>query len=134
MYATISHVEAFCVVRAPFGDDTQPSASQVAMYIEDATIEVEDALLKAGYDTPVPPTASYAFRFLQGAVAKAAAYLVEENAPTSNRRDATKQMRDSALKMIADGELIGLEKNIAQAGPRWNLPTATPAFTSEQLF
>lgn len=134
-YATVSHVEAFCPARAPFGANTKPTASQVAMFLEEASIEVEDALLRAGYPAPVPSTATYAFRFMQGAVAKCAAYLVEETAPTSNKLQSAKAMRDNALKMIADGEIIGWSKEADQALPRMGFDeTATPMFLPDQMF
>jgi hypothetical protein len=134
VYATVSHVEAYCPARAPFSSSTKPTASQVAIFIEDATIEVEDHLLKAGYPVPVPSTATYAFRFMQGAVAKGAAYFVEETAPTSNKRDTAHAMYQSALKMIDDGELVGLDKETDQAFPRYGFDVATPAFRADQLF
>ena len=136
MYATVSHVEAYCSARAPFSSSTKPSASQVAMYIEDTTIEVEDAMLRSGYPVPVPSSATYAFRFMQGAVAKTAAYLVEQNAPTNseNRLASTAHMRDSALRMISDGEIVGYPKETDQAFPRSAFTGATPAFRSDQMF
>lgn len=136
-YATVSHVEAFCPARAPFGALTSPNASQVALYIEEATLEVEDSLNRSGYAVPVPATATYAFRFMQGAVAKVAAYLVEQNSPTTdtNRLVSVQKMRDSALAMIRDGEIIGYPKDTAESFPRSGFDaSATPAFQADQMF
>lgn len=126
------HVEGYAPQRAPFSNQSKPTATQVGELMTDAEAQVEDALIGAGYAVPVPTTATVAHRLVQAAVAKCTVASIEEVAPTSERRRQAREMCDRALKMIRDGELPGLDKDAGESAPRSGFG-ASPYFDRDMV-
>lgn len=133
MSASVGSVEAYVPGRAPFTSGTKPTASQVAMHLADATAEVAGLLLQAGYDVPIPTSATVAVRIVDTVCAKVAAAIVERTAPTKDRENlkAAEQMAEAARSMIRKGELPGVDKNVAQSSPRGGYAGATAYFSRD---
>ncbi len=131
----IEHVEAYTPGRAPYSDRTSITATQVVQHIADAVLDITDALVISGYTVPVPTSSLTAIGFLKAACAKCAAASIEKVAPTGDRdsRKATQEMCDSAMKMIAAGQIPGLALNDDESRPRSGY-TATAFFQRDQQF
>lgn len=92
-YATLSHVQARTPLRV-FSATSVPSASQVAMFLDDTAAELDAMLQAAGYQLPVPVTATVALRLLQNVNTVGAWALVEEAAPVG--KDAERARKEWA--------------------------------------
>lgn len=122
-YASVIHVQAANAARPPFGASSIPNLDQVMMFIDQASGEIDAALIKQNYSTPITP-ASYAayptaaMLMLQQANAVGAAYMVEVSAQTGPKAALYKTMWDAALKMLETIELPDVPKNPSRGLPR----------------
>lgn len=134
MSASVGSVEAYAPARAPFSSTTKPSASQVFQLLQDAAADVAGVVVRAGYDWPIDPTATLALRQVDSAVAQCAWALVESTAPTrdTDSLKAAQKMCEAAQKMIADGQLPGINKNAAESRPRAGY-NATAAYITKGM-
>jgi hypothetical protein len=133
VYATVSHIETYHPARAPFTNNTKPSATQVAGVISDVEADVHVALVAAGYAVPVSPAASDAFLFLRSCVARIAADRVERIAPSSPDVAQYARMAEAAWKALNadDLELPGVDKDSDQTRVRFSRPVPTALFTRD---
>lgn len=102
-YATLAHVQLRCPQR-PIGTATHPSIDDVAIFLDDAAAELDGLLRGAGYQLPVPATATGALAWLRKANALGAAVAVEGAAPTG-KPDQGKQLQAEWLR--AQQQLVG---------------------------
>lgn len=130
-YATVAHVEAKCLNRAPF--TTKPSATQVILYLGDSAALIDLALTEAQYTVPVPmgttTVPSTAQQFLQNMNSLGAAWYVERYAQNSDREKDYQLAFETALNMIKAVGLPGMDRTGATGLPRTNVPCASPAIT-----
>lgn len=133
-YCDITHVQAHNAGRGVYSAQSKPTASQVMMFIDEASSEIDMALVEGGYSAPVIASASTARIYLQKVNALGALCSVESSAQVShNDADFCSTYR-SALKMIAKGSLIpGLAKDGQTALPRQSVSVATPPFFTRKM-
>jgi hypothetical protein len=92
-----------------FTQNTKPTASQVAEYIDLTAGELDGILRKRGYALPISATS--ALKLLEHYNALGAAAMIETAAPTAGGKDKTAlAMWESAKKMLGDG---GIELDAA---------------------
>lgn len=133
-YATISHVEALDTGRGPFTASTKPSASQVALYLDQTSAELDAALTQRGYVTPVATTATQARLLLQHYNALGANCLVQRAAQQSVKDDDACSMYAAALAAISAGDLTLPGAPSVDASNLPLYPTApSPIFEVEAL-
>jgi hypothetical protein len=134
-YATVAHVREQNFGREITGN-TEPSATQVVDYLEHRAGILDSILGANGYEVPIPTGATSAFLTIQRFNALGAAYDVEMAARTSDRRDETKAMWESALKMLQDGVIeLDAPRDTETSLPRSSFDgSATPFFTRDQEF
>jgi hypothetical protein len=85
-YATLADVEALAPMRS-FTASSMPTASAVGMFLIDTAAEIDLTLTAAGYQLPIPATATLAHAALRGINAIGAWARVEAAAPVSDDRD-----------------------------------------------
>lgn len=111
---------------------SHPSSDQVLDWLGQ-TAGILDAILRRnGYELPVPASASSALRMLEHFNALGAAAMVEQAAPTSDRRKEAQALWEGAQRMLSD-ELIVLDiPRDDTAHTVRAAPYATPMFTRDQ--
>lgn len=129
-YASIPHLIMHHSARATYGASTRPTASEALLMIAEAGAQLDFALTKAGYDSPLLSSApSSVAAFFQRANSMGALCMIEASAPQGHNRDDFCAMFKEALKMIESGELPGLDRNSDQSRPRFDDGATPPFFT-----
>lgn len=106
-YATVADVQQLNTART-FTPSSNPNINQVVDWLGQ-TAGVLDGILRAGgYALPVPTTATAALSTLEGYNAIGAAAMVEQGAPTSDRREQAMALWEEAQKMLREG-MISLD-------------------------
>lgn len=98
-YATITDVEQLNTARR-IGTSSHPNASQVVDWIEQTAGVLDGILRQSGYGLPIPASATQTLKLLEHYNALGAAAMVEQGAPTSDRRDEAVKLWDEAQKML----------------------------------
>lgn len=133
-YASIPHLLAHHAGRATYTASSKPTASQAIMLIEEAAGQLNFALTQGGYDSPLLSSVGSSVKaFFQRANAMGALCMIESSAPQGhNRNDFCAEFKQ-ALKMIATGELPGLDRDDAQSLPRFGFLDASPPFFTRDM-
>lgn len=104
-YATVIDVTQLNTARQ-IGTSTHPNIDQVVDWL-DQTAGVIDGLLRdGGYSLPIPTTATQALKILEHYNALGAAAMVEQGAPTSDRRSEAMALWEDAQKMLRDQQIF----------------------------
>lgn len=134
-YATITHLLYHNPARPTYTPTSVPNASAAAMYIDEAAAELDFALTRGGYDSPLLSSAPSSVKaFFQKANAYGALWMIESGAQVSHNRDEYQSFFTSALKTITQSELPGLDRNSEQSIPRFNGGATPPFFTRDTEF
>lgn len=132
-YATVADVQQLNSART-FAANSKPTANQVVDWLEQTAGVLDGILRERGYSVPLPTTATGALKTLEHYNAIGAAALVEQGAPSSDRRDQAMKLWEDAQKMLRDGE-IELEAPRSTDLSRPRAPAvATPFFTRDMQF
>lgn len=133
-YASIPHLLAHHAGRATYTASSKPSASQAMVIIDEAAAQIDFALTQGGYDSPLLSSAPSSVKtFFQRANAMGALCAIETSAPQGHNRDDFCSEFKQALKMIAAGELPGLDRNDEQSLPRYGFLNPSPPFFSRDM-
>lgn len=128
-YATIIHLIYHHQARATYSASTVPNASAAAMALDEAAAQLDFCLSNAGYDSPLLSSAPSSVKtFFQKANANGALAMLESSAGQSHNRDEFQSMFKEACKMIQAGQIPGLDRNSAEALPRYNAHYPTSYF------
>lgn len=134
-YATLSHVVAHHPARWPSGAITGssvPNASQVALLLDEASTDLDWALAKGGYDSPLLSSAASSVKaFFQKANAVGALCMLESGAQVEHNRADFCGMFKEAKKMIETSQIPGLDKNDDESLPRFDPSASPPYFTRD---
>lgn len=118
-YASIYHVVAHHPARPTYTATSVPNASYVAMLVDEAGAELDFALVRGGWDSPLLSSAPSSVKaFFQRANAYGAISMIEPGAQVSHGRNTFYEMWTAAKKMIENGQLPGMERNSAESLPR----------------
>lgn len=129
-YASIPHLIMHHAARSTYGASTRPTASEALGMIAEAGAQLDFALTKAGYDSPLLSSApSSVAAFFQRANAYGALCMIESSAGQQHNKTDFCAMFREAVKMIETGELPGLVKDEAQSAPRFDSSASPPFFT-----
>lgn len=104
-YATVSDVESLDSMLT-FTQVSKPSIEDVVRFIENTAIELDSALNANDFQTPVPTTATAAYRLLTYYNALGADCLAQKAHPDSPKADSACKAWDGALKMLAAGKVV----------------------------
>jgi hypothetical protein len=131
-YATVIDVVKQNTARKTFTPNTKPTASQVIEYLDETAGELDSILGGQDYALPVPTTATGALRTLEYFNALGGAAMVEQAAPTSDRRDSALALWENAKKMLIDGviEFTDVPRSSELALPR-AAEAASPWFSRD---
>jgi hypothetical protein len=131
-YATITHVVMHHSARPTYTATSVPNVTAVGVFIDEAAAALDFALVRAGYDAPLLSSAPSSVKaYFQQANAYGALCMVERSAQVGHNENDFCAMFKEALKMIANGQLPGLDKNAEESQPRYSL--ATPPFFSRDM-
>lgn len=103
-YTTASAVAARDTGRT-FSATSRPNLDQVDDFILDAAAELDGILRSRGYSTPVPTSATSAFRLLHSYNNLGAICAVESVAVNSSKEKAACEAWEAAKKMLRDGDI-----------------------------
>lgn len=136
-YCTIDDVAELNTGRT-FTTSSKPNATQVNDFIEQTAAVIDGILRSQNYSLPIATTATSALKMLELFNAQGAACLVEQGAPTSDRRgakgDGVCAMWREAQKMLKGGGIeLDADRDTSESHPRGG-PCATPFFTREMTF
>lgn len=133
-YANATQVYALNTGRT-FTATSRPSIGQVNGFLEETAAVIDSILSEQSYVTPVGTTATGARLVLAHYNAIGAAKMVEDAAPTSDRRKEATEMWLWAQKMLKSGsiEFPDAELNVAHDMPSSSLP-ATAMFSRDMEF
>lgn len=102
-YATLDAAAAAAPGRT-FTASSKPSASQVAMFLEQTSAELDGILRARGYQVPVATTATSAWALLADYNARGAAAMVAQAAPGQDGKlNNALALWETAKKMLSDG-------------------------------
>jgi hypothetical protein len=107
-YANISDVAAMNLGRASgltFTPSSRPTASQVGLWLDGVSAQLDAILRTRGYVVPVASSATSTRLLLQDAAMKGAHALVEIASPNDSRAKAAAQMWVDACKVLETAEL-----------------------------
>lgn len=129
-YASIPHVVAVNAARGGFTATSIPNSTQVVMFIDEAAGMMDSMMTRNKYSVPIDLTSapSSVCAELQRMNAVGAAYMVECSAQVTSKKDEFQSMWESALKMLEEDELPGIEKTSSTALPRFDDGYPTPMF------
>lgn len=135
VYTTAEEVHALNVGRRMFTETSQPNLIQVEGYIEDIAAILNAVLADLGYTVPVPAEATEARGLLNSLNTLGAAWLVEEAAPTSDRRKDFQARWEAQLCLLKDGHLglTDAPRDISIGRPRSGFP-ATAMISRDMEF
>jgi hypothetical protein len=126
-YAGIADVEALNRARE-IGKGNNPTASDVAFYLEISAAEINGIILQKGYQLPIPSNATGALQMLRGINAKGAWYQMEEASPSSQNKENAEKAYQASLEMLRTAELLmSVPKETERTrprGPGLNVPRA----------
>jgi hypothetical protein len=126
-YAQVPDVEALNRARI-IGKGNNPTASDVAFYLEVIAGEINAVVLAKGYDLPVPTNATGALQMLRGINAKGAWWMMEDASPSSQNKTEAREAYDASLEMLRTAELMMLipkeTERTRPRGPGLNVPRA----------
>lgn len=112
-----------------FGVGRNPTASDIAGYINMVAGEIDSILVSKGYDVPVN-VASWpeAGALLNSVNARGGLAMFEEAAPVAPNVDRSKKAYDAALKMLADAQFVfDADLEEARSEPRGPYVTYQPS-------
>jgi hypothetical protein len=129
-YATTLHMVLHHQARATYNASTIPNASAAAMFLDEAAAQIDFALTRGGYDSPLVSSAPSSVKTLiQKANAYGALAMSEASAQQSHNAEKFQAMFKEALKMMEQGQLPGMDRNSEESRPRFGEPaTPTAAF------
>lgn len=118
-----------------FSATSKPSVAQVNGFIAETAAVIDSILAEKSYVTPVATTAAAAQSVLSHYNAIGAAKMVEDAAPTSDRRKEATEMWMWAQQMLKSGsvEFPDAAVNVSHDMPSSSLP-ATPMFSRDMEF
>lgn len=118
-----------------FTATSRPNIGQVQSYIDHTAGVIDGILSEKSYTVPVATGATGARLVLELYNAIGAAKMVEDAAPTSDRRKEATEMWKWAQEMLKSGaiEFPDAEQSTSHDMPASNLP-ATPMFTRDMQF
>lgn len=130
-YCTIPDVEALNAGR-PLTATSIPNATQAAGFIVQTAAELDGILGGMGVAAPVPTTAPLSYGLLKHFNSLGAHCLVEESAPTSQRKDQARELWEAAKNALRVGEIrLPDAPDLPGAEPRAQ-PARTPYFAATQ--
>lgn len=101
--------------------------------LREAGAQLDFALVKGGYNSPLLSTAPSSVRaYFQRANAYGALCMIESSANQGHNRNDFCAMFREAVKMIETGELPGVARDEDQSRPRFD-PTASPPFFTRTM-
>lgn len=113
---------------------SHPDLTQVGDWLEQTAGVLDGILREKGYVLPIPTSATAALRTLEHYNALGAAAMVEQSAPTSDRRKEAEALWENAQKMLRD-DIILLDAPKDNVTHTIRAPAApTPFFTREMEF
>ena len=104
-YATIIYVQQMNTART-LGTSSKPNASQAIDWLEQTAGVLDGILREKGYGLPIPTSATAALRTLEHYNALGAAAMVEQAAPTSDRRKEAEALWENAQKMLREDLIL----------------------------
>lgn len=104
-YATVDDVREQNTARRITGS-SNPNVTQVEDWLAQTAGVLNGLLAKAGYALPVPTTAVSSLRTLEHYNALGAAAMVEQAAPTSDRRKEAEALWENAQEMLRDDLIL----------------------------
>lgn len=134
-YATITHLLYHNPARPTYTATSVPNASAAVMYLDEAAAELDFALTRGGYDSPLLSSAASSVKaYFQKANAYGALWMIESGAQVGHNRDEYQSFFVNALKLISNSELPGLDRNAEQSIPRFDGSATPPFFTRDTQF
>jgi len=134
-YCTPSQVGALDQGRMPFTASSRPALTEVQQFIDQTAAEIDSILGGAGWDMPVPTTASSAYTLVSYFNALGADALVQRAAQSSDRVDTAAAAWESARQTLKTVNLIGVAMTGAEGPPtntRYPQPVASAMFTLDE--
>lgn len=115
-----------------FDSHSKPTEAQVLEWLGQIAGVINSVMRGLNYELPIPADAAEALRTLQHGNALGVAAMVEQSAPTSERRAEARQWWKDWLEMLKDGslELDGVTKSGNVSLGRANF-AATPFFSRD---
>jgi hypothetical protein len=130
-YASLPDVSAYAAKRV-FGATSVPSASQVAVFINDVATDLDSIISADGYALPIPTTATIALANLKRLNTLGAYVQAEHAAQTSVDVDRAQKVWDAArVEFISGGVSLYDAPRLGGENFARSVSAATPFFTRD---
>lgn len=104
-YAEVADVSELNTART-FTASSNPDITQVSDWLDQTAGVLDGILRESGYALPIPATATQTLKLLEHYNALGAAAMVEQGAPTSDRRKEALALWEEAQKMLREGTIV----------------------------